>query len=217
MATPLIEQQKQIGRQLGNLRRNIPDFLESEENPAQASRLPALGLVGFILLGSFAFLKDIFDFVFVGMALFKSGIVATADKASLAADALALILWAFPDISYSKLGAIIANIVSWGAAGVSFVGGIFEAKTQAEGIILPFVFTNMFMIVVVAVLLLSGLGLKSYEIFLSSRFIILSFIAVIVEIIPALNIFPWMTIYIILLFILVKKELKKKQEKEQAA
>jgi len=75
----------------------------------------------------------------------------------------------------------------------------------------------MFMITVVAVLLLSGLGLKSYEIFLSSRSIILSFIAVIVEIIPVLNILPWMTIYVILLFIHVKSLLKKQQEKEQPA
>lgn len=216
MSSISLEHQKQLGRHLGRLRQNTPELSELGEDAGQSGQISAVGTASFIMLGGFALLKDIFDFVFVGMAFFKSGIVSAADKASIAADATSLALLLFPEpTGGTKIAGIVAKIVSWGATGVSFVGGIFEVKTQVEGVILPFVFTNMFMIIVVAVLLLSGLGLKSYKVFLSSRTIILSLIAIVVEIIPVLNIFPWMTIYVILLFIHVKSLLKKQAEEQK--
>lgn len=214
MAILSLEQQRQLGRQLDQLRRgNSPD--EAADASEKTGEMPAVGTAGFILLGGFALLKDIFDFIFVGMAFFKSRVVAAADNAQLAADATSLALLLFPEAAATKIAAFVAKIVSWGAMGVSTVGGIFETKTQAEGVILPFLFTNMFMIVVIAFLLFSGLGLKSHAIFLSARLIFVSLIAEIVEIVPVLNIFPWITIFVIFLYFHVKKELKKQQEENQ--
>jgi hypothetical protein len=215
MAMVSLENQKFLGRQLNNLRKNVPEISGTGEKTGQSARLPALGFAGFILLGGFALLKDIFDFVFVAQLFFKSKWTTASETASVASDIGSLL--AVVPLPHAQAISKIAAALGWASVPLSWIGSFMEAKTQAEGVILPFAFTNMFMITVVAVLLLSGLGLKSYEIFLSSRSIILSFIAVIVEIIPVLNILPWMTIYVILLFIHVKSLLKKQQEKEQPA
>lgn len=211
-----LEQQQQLRRQLNQLQQSAPEAATPDENTGQSGQMPALGVAGFIMLGGFAILKDIFDFVFVAMAFFKSKIGAGADVAGTAADVTSMVLALIPEpTGGTKVAAIVAKIISYGAMGVSWIAGIYEAKIQAEGVILPFVFTHMFMIIVVAVLLLSGLGLKSYKVFLSSRTIILSLIAIVVEIIPVLNIFPWLTIYVILLFIHVKSLLKEQAEEQK--
>ena len=213
MPSTALEQQKQFGRQLGRLRQGVPALPESDENAGRSSQMSAVGTAGFIMLGGFALLKDIFDFVFVGMAFFKSKIGTGADVAGTAADVTSMVLALIPEpTGGTKVAAIVAKIISYGAMGVSWITGIYEAKIQAEGVILPFLFTTMFMIVVVAVLLLSGMGIKSYKIFLSTRFIVVSFFGFFAEIIPGLNVLPWTVIYVIILYIFVKRELKKQQE-----
>ena len=79
-----LENQKFLGRQLNNLRKNVPEISGTGEKTGQSARLPALGFAGFILLGGFALLKDIFDFVFVAQLFFKSKWTTASETASVA-------------------------------------------------------------------------------------------------------------------------------------
>ena len=204
-----LEQQEQIGRLLKRTRRNNqdePDSADPTENTGETGGMSAVGTASFIMLGGFALLKDIFDFVFVGMMSFKSWWTTAGQVVDYAS-------WATG--KWIKLW--VQAIIEAGIQTMYALGSASEAKAQAEGLIMPFIFTTMFMIVVVATLLLSGMGLKSYKIFLSTRFIFGSLVATIAEIVPVLNIFPWTTIFVIFLFFHVKRELKKQQEETQTA
>ncbi|MDI6778476.1 MAG: hypothetical protein QMD77_04810 [Patescibacteria group bacterium] len=203
MSTISLEQQKQLGRQLERLQQGIPGLSEPDEKAGQSGQISGLGFASFIMLGGFALLKDIFDFVFVSMLNFESWQTTVASIADYIPNAAKKhwIVW----------------LIEAGKWGLYFWGQARDAVAQSNAIILPFLFTNMFMIIVVAVLLLSGLGLKSYKIFLSARFIFGSLIATIAEIVPVLNVFPWTTIFVIFLYFHVKRELKKQQEETQTA
>lgn len=212
-----LEQQRQFGQRLRNLRKNISGDAEGTGEEKEPVRLRTGGLAGFIALGGLALLKDIFDFVFFSMAFFRSTALAVAywaDWGLTAAGALLMI----PEPTFAtKVAGIIVGILSAIVAGVSHVASAGEAATQSAGIILPFLFTTMFMVVVVAVLLLSGMGLKSYKIFLNARTIAASFFSFTAEIIPGLNILPWTVIYVVILYFIVKKELKKKHSQAEPA
>src|SRR4030042_932282 len=197
-----LEHQKQPGRQLGQLQRNMPELPESAEDAGQSGQMSALGTASFIMLGGFALLKDIFDFVFVDMAI--SG--ANLKTASWGVWALE---WFIPVTKVKYLKYLLSGL-KW-LSPSEWINAAGDEKI-ATALIMPFLFTTMFMIVVVAVLLLSGSGIKSYKIFLSTRFIVTSFFATIAEIILGLNILPWTVIYVIILYIFVKRELKKQQE-----
>ncbi len=213
MATISLEQQKQFGRELGRIQRanETPD---PAEEAADAGRIKSAGLVAFVMLGGFALLKDVFDLVFIGMLFHKSGVSSAAEIGDMIGNLGAIS--AIPHPATVIIGRIAAAI-GYASIPLSWAGAVIDAKTQFEGVVMPFLFTNMFMIAVIITLLLSGMGLKSYKIFLSSRFIFVSFVATIVEMTLVLNIFFWTTLYVIYLYFEVRHLKKKEQEKIQTA
>jgi hypothetical protein len=207
MSTISLEHQKQLGRQLGRLRQNAPEAENPGEDAGNSSQMSAVGTASFIMLGGFALLKDIFDFVFVDMAISGANLKTTSW-------ALWALEWFVPVTKIKYLKFLLSGL-KW-LSPSEWVNAAGDEKI-ATALVMPILFTTMFMIIVVTVLLLSGMGVKSYKIFLSARFIFGSLVATIAEIVPILNAFPWTVIFVIFLYFHVKKELKKQAGESQAA
>jgi hypothetical protein len=217
MAIISLEHQKQLGRQLGRLRQNAPEAAPADESAENSGQMSAVGTASFIMLGGFALLKDIFDFVFLGQS-WATRAAGTAGQvgAGLEYAGYATMLYTWWTGKGLALGALI-NRLGWGVSGAGSALSHLGSILDAEKVIMPFLFTTMFMIIVVAVLLLSGTGLQSYKIFLNARFIGASFAGFFAEIIPVLNVLPWTAIFVVFLYFYVKKELKKQATKAQIA